>query len=131
MQIINDKFLHVKSIIWIFLKKRRKERMTNVIELIKEAIDDKKGKDIIVIDVKGKVTYTDYIIICTGSSDVNIKAISDSVKKKLFENGMDTQGIKTEGYDNATWILMDCQDAVVHIFNAEMRDYYKLEKIWS
>ncbi len=105
--------------------------MTNVIELIKEAIDDKKGKDIIVIDVKGKVTYTDYIIICTGSSDVNIKAISDSVKKKLFENGMDTQGIKTEGYDNATWILMDCQDAVVHIFNAEMRDYYKLEKIWS
>ncbi len=131
MQIINSKFLHVKSIIWIFLKKRRKERMTNVIELIKEAIDDKKGKDIIVIDVKGKVTYTDYIIICTGSSDVNIKAISDSVKKKLFENGMDTQGIKTEGYDNATWILMDCQDAVVHIFNAEMRDYYKLEKIWS
>lgn len=131
MQIINGKFLHVKSIIWIFLKKRRKERMTNVIELIKEAIDDKKGKDIIVIDVKGKVTYTDYIIICTGSSDVNIKAISDSVKKKLFENGMDTQGIKTEGYDNATWILMDCQDAVVHIFNAEMRDYYKLEKIWS
>ena len=82
MQIINSKFLHVKSIIWIFLKKRRKERMTNVIELIKEAIDDKKGKDIIVIDVKGKVTYTDYIIICTGSSDVNIKAISDSAKKK-------------------------------------------------
>lgn len=105
--------------------------MTNVIELIKDAIDDKKGQDIVVIDVRGKVTYTDYIIVCTGSSDVNIKAISDSVKKKLFENGMDVQGIKTEGYDNATWILMDCQEAIVHIFNAEMRDYYKLEKIWS
>ena len=105
--------------------------MTKVVELIKDAIDDKKGQDIVVIDVRGKVTYTDYIVICTGSSDTNIKAISDSIKKKLFENGMDIQGIKTEGYDAATWILMDCQEAVVHIFNSEMREYYNLEKLWS
>jgi len=103
------------------------ERIKNEIAKV---LEDKKAKDLISIDVKDVTTLTDYFIICTGTSDRHRKSLADDVTEKAEELGLEVSA-PIEGYDKAKWILLDCKDIVVNIFDRETREKYNLEKLWS
>ncbi len=101
----------------------RKELATVV-----KAIEDKKGTDIVVLDLTSISTFTDYFVICTGSSSRQMQAVADEVQFKLAAGGVYPSHI--EGYQIADWILMDYIDFVVHIFSERARAYYAIERLW-
>lgn len=92
------------------------------------AIDDKKGKDIMMIDISSITPIADYFIITNGENRNQVQAIADNVAEVLGKAGKDYNAI--EGYSTANWILLDYGDIVVHIFNKEDRRFYDLERIW-
>lgn len=92
------------------------------------ALEDKKGKDIKVIDISNVSVMADYFIIASGTNRNQVQALSNNVEEKLHENKIHPRQI--EGYQTASWILMDFNDVIVHIFNEEDRLFYNLEKIW-
>lgn len=100
-------------------------------ELIIEGIRDKKGKNIVRLDLrKLGDAPADFFIICEGDSSTHIKAISDSIYKKVKE-ALQTMPSHTEGSLNARWVLMDYFNTIVHVFYPETRHFYDLEQLWS
>lgn len=103
--------------------------MTEKLDIVVDAIEGKKGKDILALDFEGSSSVCDYTVICTGSSNRNIQAIADGINEKLGENGM--KRLSIEGYDEGKWILIDCGDILVNIFDRATRDIYRLEVLWN
>ncbi|MFN3651127.1 MAG: ribosome silencing factor [Armatimonadota bacterium] len=99
------------------------------VEIIREAMDELKAQEISVIEVADKTQMTDYMVVCSGSSNVHIRAIADRVVEALKEH--DIKGIRREGYKEARWILMDFGDVVAHVFDPEDREFYGLEEFWQ
>jgi ribosome-associated protein len=93
-----------------------------------EALEDKKGEDIQVIEIKDISIIADYFIIANGSNAPQVDALVDSVKDKLGRQGFEPKRI--EGVRSASWVLMDYGDLVVHVFSKEDRLFYNLERIW-
>ena len=96
---------------------------------IADVLDSMKARDIKLLRVSDKTVMTVYFVICSGTSNTQIKALSGEVEYKLGERGVSPLHI--EGYETGTWIAMDYAHVMVHIFNREQRDFYKLEKLWG
>lgn len=94
-----------------------------------DALEDKKGVNIKVIDISNISILADYFIIAGGTNENQVKALADNVEEKLAE--VEVLPRQIEGYDNANWILMDYQDVIIHIFNEQDRLFFDLERIWS
>ena len=94
-----------------------------------KALEDKKGEEIRVLDIRAISSLADYFIIAGGKNKNQIQAMADEVEEKLGKAGIPVRHV--EGYDEAGWVLMDYGDAVIHIFDQENREFYQLEKIWS
>lgn len=92
------------------------------------AMEDKKAEDIKVIDISGITPIGDYFLIASGSNRNQVQAIADNVQETLEKAGYPMK--QMEGYQTASWILMDFQDIIVHIFDGENRIFYNLERIW-
>ena len=92
------------------------------------ALEDKKGKDIKIIDISEVSVLADYFIIVGGNNHSQIQALCNNVEEQLGKAGFSVKQI--EGYDSANWILMDFGDIIVHIFDKENRLLYDLERIW-
>jgi ribosome-associated protein len=90
----------------------------------------KKAKDIVIMDLQGISIIADYFVICTGASNIQLKAISDHIDEKLAEEE-NLSPLRIEGQKDARWILMDYGGVVVHIFQEEERLYYNLERLWG
>lgn len=101
----------------------RKELATVV-----KAIEEKKGTDIVVLDLTRISTFTDYFVICTGSSSRQMQTVADEIQLKLAASGVYPSHV--EGYQVADWILLDYIDFVVHIFSERARAYYAIERLW-
>jgi ribosome-associated protein len=93
-----------------------------------EAVRDKKGQDIVLLDLGEVAGFTDHFLICHGSSGRQVHAIADEVDRRLGLAGM--RAAHVEGYQNAEWVLMDYVDFVVHIFAEKARSFYDLERLW-
>ena len=93
-----------------------------------KALDDKKGNEIRVIDLEKVSSIADYFIIANGDNRNQVQAMSDNVEEMLGRAGYEPKQI--EGYQNANWILLDYGDIVVHIFSADDRRFFDLERIW-
>jgi ribosome-associated protein len=92
-------------------------------------LEEKKGEDIILIDIQGLAIFADYFIICTGTSERMLKALADSVSEQVRrEFGIH---VRLEGLSADGWLLADFGDVIVHLFSPERRDYYSLEELWS
>ena len=94
-----------------------------------EAMREKKGTDVVILDFRETEVFTDFFVVCSGQHVRQVKAIADSVAEH-----MRTQAIKpthVEGYNRADWVLMDFFDFVVHIFTPETRSFYSLERLWA
>ena len=100
-----------------------------LVKRIGELIFEKKGEDVKVIELSTVTTMTDYFVICTASSDTQVRAIADHVEKELRDEGVKVW--HKEGYKAVTWILLDYIHVVVHIFLNEHRAFYNLEKLWG
>tara|TARA_Y100000591_G_scaffold170511_1_gene147110 strand:- start:2817 stop:3167 length:351 start_codon:yes stop_codon:yes gene_type:complete len=92
-------------------------------------LDSNKALDIIAIDLEGKSSIADYMIIASGTSSRHIQALSEQVYEELKRNGI--SNCKIEGKDSNDWKLVDGIDLVIHIFNPEKRKFYELEKMWA
>jgi ribosome-associated protein len=92
--------------------------------------EDKKAIDVIELDLRGVLGYTDYFLVCSGNSGRQTKAIHDGILEGL-KREHDTLPRRVEGSSQAGWILMDYLDVVVHIFTPETREFYRLEQLWG
>lgn len=101
------------------------------LEIVKtavEALRDKKAEDVTVIDITGVSSIADYFIIANGNNQNQLTAMQDAVDKALYKAGLHAKQI--EGNNKSTWILMDYEDIIVHLFSKEDRLFYDLERIW-
>ena len=113
------------------MKRKCRMNVKNDLELEKEVasivniIEDKKGQDIKVYDMRGRSPFLDYSILCTGSSSRNIEAIASDIKKSL------TNIRNVEGLEECNWVLIDGGDIIVSVFSKDAREYYQLDAFYS
>ena len=87
---------------------------------------DKKAENVISIDVMNLTSFTDQFVICSADTDIQVKAIADTIRKST-----DHKPIRIEGYEQLNWVLLDYIDVIVHIFKTTERNYYNIEKLWA
>ncbi|OCG40420.1 ribosome silencing factor [Gilliamella apicola] len=98
-------------------------------DFIIDKIDDLKGKDIVTLDVRGKSSITDYMIICTGTSNRHVSSIANHLLDEAKKQGYLVLG--SEGKSDADWVVVDMDSVIIHIMQEESRQLYELEKLWS
>lgn len=99
------------------------------LQIVLEALDETKAIDINVVEVGDQTHLMDYLVICSGSSTVHLRAIADRARESLKRH--EFRNVRCEGYQAARWILMDYGDVVVNVFDPEERTFYNLEAIWE
>ncbi len=113
------------------MKNRSEVNSEDLEHTIIGCIQEKKGKEIIHIDLTSiESSVCEYFIISHGESNTQVKAIAEHIEEKVKKN-LDFRALHSEGYENMQWILLDYNTVVVHIFQKEIRDYYKLEELWA
>ncbi|WP_432471854.1 ribosome silencing factor [Amphritea sp. HPY] len=100
-----------------------------MISVVRNALDDLKAKEIVVLDVSGKSTVTDRMIIASGTSKRHVMSLGQHVHEEVKHNGILPLGI--EGQDTGEWVLVDLGDVVVHIMMPDARSFYDLERLWG
>ena len=103
--------------------------MDQTIKAVYNALDDKKGIDIKVLDISEISVMADYFIIASGSNKSQVQALADNVEEEMLK--LDIHSRQVEGYPSGNWILMDYGDFIVHVFNQDDRLFYDLERIWK
>jgi ribosome-associated protein len=106
-----------------------KKRLTGEVAKAVKAALDKKASDVVVLDLRNTPAFTDFFILCSGSSNRQVKAIADAVEEAL--KAAKIRPAHVEGYDRAEWILMDYFSFIVHVFSPQMRLFYSLERLWG
>jgi len=101
------------------------ETANKIIQLAQE----KKGQQIVLMDISGLSDFTDYFVVISGDSNTQIKAIADHIQEGMRKNGVHLY--QKEGYQSLKWVLLDYIDVVVHIFNRETREFYGVERLWA
>lgn len=96
---------------------------------IVDALEAKKGEDILLLDIREVTVFAEYFVIASGTSDRMLAALADGVKQKVRE-AFDLRA-RSEGSPNDGWLLVDFGDVIVHLFSPERRDYYRLEELWQ
>ena len=99
------------------------------LEIIVRAADAVKATDIIALDLRGLTIIADFFVICTGKSSIQIRGIADRMEEKMRDRGY--RKLRVEGYQEATWILIDFGDVVAHVMAEEQRAFFGLEEFWS
>ena len=97
--------------------------------LVVDALDDIKAQDVTTLDVRKMTTVTDYMIVASGTSNRHVQALVENVAEKAKEAGHKPIGV--EGEEGGEWVLLDLQDALVHVMLPKVREFYNLEKLWS
>jgi ribosome-associated protein len=100
-----------------------------LLKIIHTAIDDKKGEQITILDLSGVVDYLDYLVICSGQTEIQNRAIADNIIEALGRYGIEPDALS--GHTSGQWILLDYGVLVVHIFQTKLREYYRLEELWA
>ena len=104
------------------------EQSKRMAKLAYEALDERKGEDIKIIDISNVSTIADYFIIANGTNDNQVRALVESVEDKLAKEGFDAK--QREGIGLGSWVLLDFGNIIVHVFDKENRLFYDLERIW-
>lgn len=105
------------------------EQAKKMAKIAVKALEDKKAEDVKIIDIGGVSTIADYFIIANGNNQNQLQAMRDAVEEDLYKAGYPVKQI--EGNSNSSWILMDYNDIIVHVFSKEDRLFYDLERIWK
>ena len=100
----------------------------NILKTCLNGVLEKKGKDVVILDLTKFQTFTDFFLIASGTSNKHVQAIADSVKEECKKGKIPL--FSDEGYKEAKWVLLDFGDVIVHIFDGEIRDFYDIEGLW-
>ena len=118
--------------VWKYLSEKRDFILSDTSENVRSACIEhllsRKAEDLIAVDLRQTADFADYFIICTGTSDVHVRALADAVIEGLKAEGQPPYQV--EGYDVRKWVLIDFFDIVVHIFQQDSRQFYGLERLW-
>jgi len=106
------------------------EKSKSLAERISVILDDKRAKNVKIIETNQQTIIADYFVIATGTSSTHIRSLAGEVEFQLKEN-LNTEPSRISGHDSTDWVILDYDSVLVHIFNSEARDYYKLEKLWG
>jgi ribosome-associated protein len=99
------------------------------LQIVLARLDDMKAEDIVTIDLNGKSSIADFMVVATGRSTRHVGAVADNVVSELKKSGL--KDIRVEGQPHCEWVLIDAGDVIVHVFRPEVRDFYSLEKMWA
>ena len=110
-------------------KKLTLDNVGRELQVAIEASRDKKGHDIVVLDLRGLASFTDFFLLCTGNSNRQLKTIADAIEEKLRKIRVKPSHL--EGYPHGDWLLLDYVDFVVHLFTPRSRNHYDLERLWG
>ncbi|MGH7660321.1 MAG: ribosome silencing factor [Vulcanimicrobiaceae bacterium] len=108
---------------------QRRSKLPDLAAIVRNAAEDKKAEDIVVLDLGGRTIVADTFVIVTGRSSVQTRAIADAIAEKVREAGYGVA--RTEGYSDGGWILIDIGNVVAHVFTPENRTFYNLERLWG
>ena len=114
------------------LSRNRPRGVVNVDDatrVVLTSLEDDKAEDILAIDIRGKSSFADMLIIASGRSARHVGALADHVMRKLKDSGV--KDVNVEGMPHCDWVLVDAGDVVVHLFRPEVRSFYNIEKIWA
>ncbi len=100
-----------------------------LVKVIEQVVDERKGQNITVLDVRGKTTITDYMVLVTGTSERHARSLCQYVAEKVKQLGVAHTGF--EGQEGSDWVLLDLGDVILHVMTAQAREFYQLEKLWS
>ncbi|PJK02325.1 ribosome silencing factor [Lysobacteraceae bacterium NML75-0749] len=100
-----------------------------LLKTARDAVENLKAQDVMVLDVRGKSSVCDHMVICSGTSTRHVKAIADEVVR--FAKQLDYQPLGVEGEQEAEWVLVDLGDVVVHVMLPRVREFYALERLWT
>jgi ribosome-associated protein len=102
---------------------------SQALKIVLESLEDSKAEDIVSIDIRGKSSLGDHMVIASGRSNRHVGAVSDHLIKALKEAGLGSA--RVEGLANSDWVLIDAGDIIVHVFRPEVREFYNIEKMWQ
>lgn len=102
---------------------------SEIAEIGARAALDRRANNVVVLDLTGLSSFTDFFVICSGNSDTHVEGIADIIEEKLDEHGVKLW--HREGERKASWILLDYIDVMVHVFTEDTRDFYSLERLWG
>jgi len=105
------------------------DQTQDLLKIVETSLDDDKAEDIVAIDLRGKSTIADYMVIATGRSSRQLSAMATHLDAKLTKAGI--KRVSIEGANQGDWVLLDGGDVVVHLFRPEVRTFYALEKMWG
>ncbi len=105
--------------------------MRALLKIVEASLDDDQAQEVVTIDLEGKSTIADFMVIASGRSKRQVGAIADHLITRLKGQGRGKAGPKVEGMPQCDWVLIDAGDIVVHLFRPEVRAFYNLEKLWS
>ncbi len=100
-----------------------------MLDLVMTCLDDDKAEEIVSINLEGKSAIADHMVVASGRSQRHVSALADHLTRRMKEEGLGNA--RVEGLPQADWVLIDGGDVIVHIFRPEVREFYKLEKMWS
>jgi ribosome-associated protein len=100
-----------------------------LLDVVLDTLDDAKAEDVVCIDLKGKTSIGDQMVVASGRSQRHVAAVADHLIRKLKDDGFGRA--RVEGLPHGDWVLIDAGDVIVHIFRPEVREFYNLEKMWS
>jgi ribosome-associated protein len=100
-----------------------------LLNVVLDTLEDAKAEDVVCIDIKGKTSIGDQMVVASGRSQRHVGAIADHLVRKLKDEGFGR--VRVEGLPHCDWVLIDASDVIVHIFRPEVREFYNLEKMWS
>jgi ribosome-associated protein len=100
-----------------------------LLKIVQTVLDERKGHNITTLDVRGKTSVTDYMVLATGTSDRHLKSLADYVVVEVKAKGEEPLG--QEGGLGSDWVLLDLGEVIVHLMTEKARDFYQLEKLWS
>ena len=105
-------------------------RIHQLVRTAAEEAIERKGRDVVLLDLRGITSATDWFVLVSGDSDIQVRSIAERIEERLrTEHG--TKPWHVEGVQHARWVLLDYVDFVVHVFHREARDYYQLERLWA
>ena len=107
----------------------RRPSPEDVLKIILTRLDDQKATDTTRIDLKGKTSIADYMVVTCGRSHRHVGAIAENVVDELAKHGVTR--VRVEGLPHCDWVLIDANDVIVHVFRPEVREFYNLEKMWA
>ncbi len=99
------------------------------LQTVLASLDDSKAENIVPIDIQGKSSLADHMVVASGRSHRHVAAVAEHLLKALKEAGLGNA--RVEGLPSADWVLIDCGDVIVHVFRPEVRDFYQIEKMWQ